>query len=57
MLLWCLAQGTMVPGVSGLSLDCNYGYGSSVAVTAMFGFTSAATAIEYMAQKNNVSVK
>lgn len=34
------------PGVSGLTLDCNYGYGSSVAVTAMFGFVAAATAIE-----------
>jgi tRNA A37 threonylcarbamoyladenosine dehydratase len=34
------------PGVAGLSLDCNFGYGSSVAVTAMFGFVAATTAIE-----------
>lgn len=34
------------PNVAGLSLDCNYGYGSSVAVTATFGFTAAAKAIE-----------
>ena len=45
------------PGVSGLSLDCSFGYGSSVAVTAMFGFTAAAKSIEYMAQKNKVVLK
>jgi len=45
------------PGVSGLSLDCNFGYGSSVAVTAMFGFTAAATAIERLAAKNNIVIK
>ena len=45
------------PGVSGLSLDCNYGYGSSVAVTAMFGFTAAAKSIEYMAQKNKIAIQ
>lgn len=45
------------PGVSGLSLDCSFGYGSSVAVTAMFGFTAAAKSIEYLAQKNKVTIK
>ena len=45
------------PGVSGLSLDCNFGYGSSVAVTAMFGFTAVARTIEYMAQKNEIVIK
>ncbi|MES0328216.1 MAG: tRNA threonylcarbamoyladenosine dehydratase [Gammaproteobacteria bacterium] len=45
------------PGVSGLSLDCNFGYGSSVAVTAMFGFTAASTAIKYMAQKKELVIK
>ena len=34
------------PGVAGLSLDCNYGYGSSVMVTATFGFAAAARMIE-----------
>lgn len=34
------------PGIKGLSLDCNFGYGSSVAVTASFGFIAAAKAIE-----------
>ena len=36
------------PGVKGLSLDCNYGYGSSVVVTASFGFIAAAKAMEIM---------
>jgi len=45
------------PGVSGLSLDCSFGYGSSVAVTAMFGFTAASTAIKYMAQKKELVIK
>lgn len=33
------------PGVAGLTLDCNYGYGSSVNVTASFGFAAAAKTI------------
>jgi len=33
------------PGVAGLSLDCNFGYGSVVGVTAGFGFAAAAKAI------------
>ena len=45
------------PGVSGLSLDCAFGYGSSVAVTASFGFAAAARAIEFMAQKRKIIIK
>lgn len=45
------------PGVSGLSLDCNFGYGSSVAVTATFGFTAAATALERIAAKKNIVIR
>ncbi|NOQ69291.1 MAG: tRNA cyclic N6-threonylcarbamoyladenosine(37) synthase TcdA [Gammaproteobacteria bacterium] len=39
------------PGVAGLSLDCNFGYGSSVMVTASFGFSAAAKAIELILKK------
>jgi len=42
------------PGVAGLSLDCAFGYGSSVAVTASFGFAAAAKTIEYIANKRKV---
>lgn len=45
------------PGTSGLSLDCNYGYGSSVMVTACFGFTASARAIELVARKKNVRIE
>ena len=38
--------GYQKPGVAGLSLDCSFGYGSSVMVTATFGFVAAAKAIE-----------
>jgi len=38
--------GYQKPGVAGLSLDCGFGYGSAVSVTATFGFTAAAKAIE-----------
>ncbi len=34
------------PGVHGLTLDCSLGYGASSAVTASFGFISAARAID-----------
>jgi len=34
------------PGVKGVSLDCNFGYGSSSCVTSVFGFSAAARAIE-----------
>jgi tRNA A37 threonylcarbamoyladenosine dehydratase len=44
------------PGVSGLSLDCSYGYGSSVMVTASFGLTASAVAIERVARKRQVSI-
>lgn len=43
------------PGIAGLSLDCNYGYGSSVAVTAVFGFVAASTAIERIARKKKIA--
>lgn len=43
--------GYQKPGVAGLSLDCSYGYGSSVMVTSSFGFVAAAKAIE-LAVKN-----
>ena len=39
------------PGVAGLSLDCSYGYGSAVTVTACFGFNAAAVAMQRMVQK------
>lgn len=38
------------PGVAGLSLDCNFGYGSVVSVTASFGFAAAAKAIELISR-------
>lgn len=44
------------PGVSGLTLDCNYGYGSSVMVTASFGFTAASVALERIAGKRQISI-
>lgn len=34
------------PEVKGVSLDCNFGYGSSSCVTSVFGFAAAARAIE-----------
>ena len=39
------------PGVAGLSLDCSFGYGSVVSVTASFGFAAAARAVELIAKK------
>lgn len=44
------------PGVAGLTLDCSYGYGSSVMVTAVFGFTAAAKAVELIAGKKGPPV-
>ena len=38
------------PGVAGLSLDCSFGYGSAVSVTASFGFAAAAKAMELVAK-------
>jgi len=43
--------GYQKPGVSGLSLDCSFGYGSSVMVTSTFGFVAAAKAIEMVLKK------
>lgn len=34
------------PDMKGVSLDCNFGYGSSCCVTSVFGFSAAARAIE-----------
>lgn len=42
------------PGIAGLSLDCNSGYGSSVAVTASFGFAAAAEAINRIRRKQQI---
>ena len=44
--------GYQKPGVAGLSLDCSFGYGSSVMVTSTFGFVAAATAIEIVLKKS-----
>ncbi len=43
--------GYQKPGVAGLSLDCSFGYGSSVMVTGSFGFIAAAKAIELVMNK------
>lgn len=43
--------GFQKPGVAGLSLDCSFGYGSSVMVTGSFGFAAAAKAIELILKK------
>ncbi len=39
------------PGIHGVSLDCRFGYGTSVAVTATFGFTAAGRALEKCLKK------
>ena len=44
------------PGVAGLSLDCNFGYGSSVAVTASFGFATAAGVIDLVVKKKKIGM-
>ncbi|MCK4675795.1 MAG: tRNA threonylcarbamoyladenosine dehydratase [Gammaproteobacteria bacterium] len=43
--------GYQKPGVAGLSLDCSFGYGSSLMVTGSFGFIAAAKAIELILKK------
>jgi len=43
------------PGVAGLSLDCSFGYGSVVSVTATFGFAAASKAIELISRYNKIS--
>lgn len=40
------------PGVKDMSLDCSFGYGSSVSVTATFGFIAAEKSIEMIIRKN-----
>ena len=39
------------PGIAGVSLDCNSGYGSSVVVTAAFGFVAASRVINKSLEK------
>lgn len=39
------------PGIKGVSLDCNLGFGSSSCVTATFGMVAAAKAIEKLLKK------
>jgi len=39
------------PGIHGVSLDCRFGYGTSVAITATFGFMAAGRAIEKCLKK------
>jgi tRNA A37 threonylcarbamoyladenosine dehydratase len=43
------------PGVAGLSLDCNFGYGSSVMVTASFGFAAASCVIERVLRERRLT--
>ncbi len=38
------------PGVAGMTLDCAFGYGSSVMVTASFGFAAAAKAVQIISK-------
>ena len=39
------------PGIHGISMDCNFAYGSSTMVTASFGFIAAARVIEKTLKK------
>ena len=41
------------PGIHGISMDCNFAYGSSTMVTASFGFVAAARVIEKTLKKFN----
>ena len=43
--------GYQKPGVANLTLDCGFGYGSSVMVTSTFGSVAAAKAIEIVMKK------
>jgi tRNA A37 threonylcarbamoyladenosine dehydratase len=43
------------PGISGLSLDCGSGYGSSVMVTASFGFAAASCTIERVLREHRLA--
>ncbi len=44
--------GFQKPGVAGLSLDCSFGYGSSLMVTGSFGFAAAAKAVELVVKNS-----
>ena len=46
--------GYQKPGTAGLSLDCNFGYGSVVMVTASFGFVAASTVVDIVIKKTKV---
>ena len=49
------ADGTVCPrkpGVKGVTLDCNLGYGSATMITASFGFAATARAINKLIKKN-----
>ncbi|MDH5766284.1 MAG: tRNA cyclic N6-threonylcarbamoyladenosine(37) synthase TcdA [Gammaproteobacteria bacterium] len=41
------------PGIKGVTLDCNQGFGSATFVTATFGFVAAARAIEKITRHKN----
>jgi tRNA A37 threonylcarbamoyladenosine dehydratase len=49
----CGDVGYQKPGVAGLTLDCSFGYGSVVSVTASFGFAAASRAIEQVLRKKS----
>ena len=49
--------GYQKPGVAGLSLDCSFGYGSVVAVTATFGFIAVATVLDIVMKKKKKTGK
>lgn len=44
------------PGVSGLSLDCSSGYGSSVMVTASFGFAAASCVLDLVLRAHRLAL-
>jgi len=46
--------GQQKPGKKGVTLDCNFGYGSSSCVTSVFGFIAAARVIEKSLKKLTV---
>jgi len=46
--------GQQKPSTKGLTLDCNFGYGSSSCVTSVFGFVAAARVIEKSLKKLTV---
>lgn len=44
---------TAKPGVKGVKLDCNLGFGSSTCVTASFGFAAAARVLQKITEKKS----